>query len=70
MHRVAIPVYLGIISLDIGWSLERTEQMFLELEDQGEVRPATVEEKRMYGMRSDANVWTLVGSAVASKARW
>jgi len=70
MHRMARPVYLGIISLDVGWSLARTQQMFDELEERGDVRPATLEEKRAHGMRTDAIVYTLTGPAMISKARW
>ena len=70
MHRMARPVYLGIISLEVGWSLARTQQMFDELEERGEVRPATLLEKREHGMRTDATVYTLTGPAMISKARW
>jgi len=70
MHRMARPVYLGIISLEVGWSLARTQQMFDELEERGDVRLATLKEKQAHGMRSDAIVYTLTGPAMISKARW
>ena len=70
LHRVAHPVYVGILSLEIGWSLARTEEMLRYLEDQGEVHELTVEEKKAHGFRSDANLWTVVGKPQLSKARF
>lgn len=70
MHRVAKPLYIGLISLEIGWSLERTQYMLEELERRGETRLATNEEKQQHGLRLDSNVWTLVQAAQPSKAKW
>jgi len=70
LHRVACPTYLGAVSLYIGWSLERTQEMLEILQDRGIVVPMTVEEKRLAGIRSDANVWRLVEKPTPAKARW
>jgi hypothetical protein len=70
LHRVACPTYLGAISLYIGWSLERTEEMLTIMEDGGIVRPLTVDEKRSQGLRIDGNIWCLVERPTVSKARF
>jgi len=70
MHRVTNPVYLGIISLEIRYSLARTQEMMELLEERGEVRQVTDDEKRAMKIRLDANLWTLTGPAQLSKARF
>jgi hypothetical protein len=70
LHRVACPTYLGAISLFIGWSLDRTQQMLETLQDHNVVVPLTPEEKKQQGFRSDANVWRLVEEPTPAKARW
>jgi hypothetical protein len=70
MHRVAYPVYVGIVSLEINWSLARTQEMFDLLEEQGVVRPLTQEEKKAQHFPSVANVYVLTERPTPSKARW
>jgi len=70
MHRVACPVYVGTISLFVGWSLERTQQMLETMQDRGIVHPLTVEEKKKQGIREDANIWRLIDDPSPAKARW
>lgn len=70
LHRVACPVYLGTISLYIGWSLARTEEMMIIMQDGGLVRPLTDDEKRASGYRIDGNIWCLNGKPELSKARF
>lgn len=38
MSRVGRPVYIGFVSLEVRWSLERTEEMLQQLVDLGMVR--------------------------------
>jgi hypothetical protein len=70
MHRVACPVYLGAISLYIGWSLARTQEMMTILQDRGIVVPLAPEEKKKRGFRDDANVFVLTEPPHPSKAKW
>ena len=67
-HRLAHPLYLGVISLEIGWSLARTQEMLDVLQDRGEVRPMTLEEKVKSGYRDDANLYVLTEKPRPSKA--
>jgi hypothetical protein len=67
-NRVARPVYLGIVSLQVGWSLDRTQEMIDVLVAQGVVRPATPEEKREWGFAADGIVYTLYGPASPARA--
>jgi len=70
-HRAARPMFLGQISLEIGWSLERTELMLNELVGLGVLRRALPEEMRKIGaVTDDANVYTLVDAPSAALARW
>ena len=68
MNRVASPVYLGILSLEVRWSLERTQQMLNELEDKGMVRKVTDEEKRKLGRPLEAILYVLTDRPSLSKA--
>lgn len=70
LHRVACPTYLGTISLYIGWSLARTQEMLEMLQERGIVIPLDPEEKKQHRFRSDANVWRLVENPTPAKARW
>lgn len=69
-HRVTRPLYMGVVSLEIGWGLQHTQEMFDLLEERGEIRPATLDEKRAAGMSSVANAYVLVGARSLSKAHW
>jgi hypothetical protein len=70
MHRVAHPLYLGYISLEVRYSLARTQEMMEYLQDQGVVRPLSEDEKRIRGFRIDANLWVLSDGPQLSKARF
>lgn len=67
-NRVARPVYLGTISLEIRWSLARTQEMLEHLTDEGIVRPLTDDEKFSSGFPVEANIYVLVGEPKLSKA--
>jgi len=67
-NRVAQPVYLGTISLEIGWSLARTQEMFDYLHDIGTIRPMKTSEKFAAGLPSLANVYILTTKPVLAKA--
>lgn len=58
-RKVPHPVYLGYISLEIGWSLARTKEMLDLLESRGNVRPLTVEEKKLQGYPEEAIVYMM-----------
>lgn len=60
MAKAHRPVYLGLISLEVRWSLARTQEMMELLQQQGIVREATPDEKRELRAVPDANVWCLV----------
>lgn len=70
MHRVACPTYLGAVSLYIGWSLARTEEMMQVMQDRGIVMLMSGSELRDHGLRVDANIWRLVEKPTPAKARW
>ena len=59
MRRVAHPVYLGYVSLEVGWSLRHTEEMMQELERRGLVRQLGPEESAARGFRQDGYLWEL-----------
>lgn len=59
-RRYSSPLYLGIVSVEIGWSLARTQEMFDELIEQGLIRHATLDEKTAKKMYHDANVYVLL----------
>jgi hypothetical protein len=69
-HKATHPLFLGIVSLEVGWSLARTQEMFNLLASEKTIRRATAKEKAEFGLRPDANVYVLVGKAEASKANW
>ena len=70
LHRVACPVYLGTVSLFIGWSLDRTQQMLETLQERGIVVPLTTKEKKEHGFCNDANAWRLIEKPTPAKARF
>lgn len=59
LDRVAHPVFLGFISVEVGYNLRQTEEMMQHLQDQGLVRPLTLAEKMKLGYSTDvdAEVW-------------
>ena len=61
-RKVTHPLYLGIVSLEVGWSLARTKEMLDVLEERGEVRPLTPTEKVTGCYPLDANVYVLCKS--------
>lgn len=69
-HRVDRPVYLGVLALEIRYSLDQTQAMFEALHDAGVLRPLSVEEKRARQLDERGNVWVLVEKAHPSKANW
>lgn len=69
-HRVARPTYMGIVAGYIGWSLERTQEMFDQLVEEKVIRPLTVDEKLAQKLREDANLYVLVEKPSCAKARW
>lgn len=50
MKRVAKPTYLGIISLEIHWSLARTKQALDNLVDAGIIKELTHDDKKQLGL--------------------
>jgi hypothetical protein len=46
------PLLIGVAALRLGsfWSIERTQELFQELEDEGLLRPLSGDEKLQYGM--------------------
>lgn len=69
-HRVDRPVYLGVLALEIRYSIEQTQAMFEALHDAGVLRPLTPEEKQARQLDVRGNVWILVEKAHPSKANW
>ena len=63
-------MYLGAISLYIGWSLDRTTQMMEMLQERGVVKPLSPDERKSQGFPSESNVWQLVEKPSVAKARW
>jgi hypothetical protein len=70
LHRVARPVYLGTLSLHIGYSLAQTEAFLIVLEERGIVRPMTIAEKTNHRFREDDNVFRLVDDPDPAKGKW
>jgi hypothetical protein len=69
-NRSEHPVWLGQVALDIGHSLERTQQLFDDLVEQGVIRRMTGEEKAKAKIEQVANVYVLVGKPHPSKVLW
>lgn len=60
-HKVSRPVYLGEISLEIGFNLPRTESYVDDLVHEGLIRRATKEEIARVDGVTGANVFVLIG---------
>ena len=71
-HRCTGPIFMGIVSLEIGWNLQRTQEMFDILDRQGTIRAATQAEKKEAGLRPDAHVYVLAvpRSLVKAHPNW
>lgn len=69
-HRVARPVYLGALALEVGYGLNQTHAMLETLHESGLVRPLTEAEKRSLDIDPRGYVWTLVGKADPGLACW
>jgi hypothetical protein len=69
-HRLARPVFLGEISLEVGWSLERVQQMLQRLIDSGVIREATGAEVQSLGGLNGSFVYALTTQASPALARW
>ena len=61
-HRSNKALYLGQVALEIGWSLERTQQMIELLVEDNVLRPATEDEKQRVNLSSHAVIYVLVES--------
>ena len=53
------PKYLGFIALEVGWSLERTQEMLDTLELRGVVRQVSLDEKKRLGYPTRAVLYAL-----------
>ncbi len=62
-RRVTCPVYVGFVSVEIGYSLERTEAMMAALADAGVIRPLTTDEKVSLRIVPSCHVWALAKRA-------
>jgi hypothetical protein len=60
MKRVNGPVYMGFVSLEVGWSLARTQEMLDLLEERGVIKRMSDEEKSAVSIPQCANVYVLV----------
>jgi hypothetical protein len=69
-HRCNRSLFLGEISSEIGWSLERTQMMVDVLVEKNVLRGATHDELRVLGVPTDTNVYVLVGRASLTLASW
>lgn len=68
MNRVAHPVYVGIISLEVRWNLARTQEMMDVLVERELIRRMNEDERLERCIPDDANVYVLVGVPHPSKA--
>jgi hypothetical protein len=60
LKRVDSPIYMGHISVEIGFSLAQTQAMLEHLEEKGLVRNLTVDELKQQRFDVRANIWVLV----------
>jgi len=67
-HRMNSPLYLGYISIEIGHSIEETQEMIDDLVVSGVIRALSIDEKRQKNIAEDANIYSLVSIAQLSKA--
>jgi len=70
LHRVARPMYLGAISLYVGWSLARTQEMLETMQERGLVVPLDANGLKAHGFRDEDIVWHLVAKPTPAKAHW
>ena len=61
LHRIHGPIFLGNISIEIGYSLLRTERIMEHMFDAGLVRLAKEEELRSIGADYNSIAYVLVG---------
>ena len=59
MWRMSTPVYLGILSVEVGWSLARTQEMMDHLQDEGTVRRLDEGQLRSFGLSPGSIVYAL-----------
>lgn len=70
-HRSTRPLFLGQISLEIGWSLERTEKMIQLLISQHVIRCADVSELKFVDAHPESNVFVLLSErSIARAHKW
>jgi len=69
-HRSMRPLFLGQVSMDIGWSLERTEMMINCLIGKGVLRHASLSERTYLGVDANANIFALVEKPSLVLATW
>ncbi len=60
-HKLRRPIFLGVLSLEIGRSLVRTEEIVNIMLDEGLLRSLTREELHALGAEIDAKVYVLAG---------
>lgn len=60
-HKLRRPIFLGVISLEIGRSLLHTEEIVNTMLDEGLLRPLTQEELNVLGAETDTKVYVLTG---------
>lgn len=65
-NKVDRPTYAGEIALELGCSLQNTEDCLDDLVFDGVLRVASAEEVKLIGGRSDSKVFVLVSSASLS----
>lgn len=68
LHKVTRPAYLGFISLEVGWSLARTEEVMDHLQDEGIVKMLDSQGLEAHKLPKDSIVYALVGRSELSKA--
>lgn len=59
-RRVDRPTYLGNVSVEIGYSLNQTVEMFDVLASSGKIRPLSDDEKVEHEFHPMCDVWVLV----------
>lgn len=64
LQRIAQPIYMGDISIEIGYSLNRTEEMLGYLESVGIVRKLLTSDLKKFGFREDTNVYVFVDCSI------
>jgi hypothetical protein len=67
-HRATKPVYMGFVSAEIGFSLERTQLMLDTLVDEKIIRRLSEDDKKAMKIDVRANVYVLIERPHPSKA--